>query len=141
MEERIEVQKGENGEIVFKDLNRADLKSYDNHFKDFFDEILGPIDSLINVLKEDDDDLLHYGVVLESIYRDIGNRVEVVSDFIRKTLGEIKFQFRAGKNVSMYTEKPLALIFTPGGLLEKQIPPTLKAKGQKVKAGAGAGGF
>lgn len=151
MEERIEVQKGKKGEIIFNkldELGRDHKPEYDSENEERFntssmemalEDVLVNFAALNDLINQTSDDNAGIVTIFDAIYRDVYQQVGGVLDFVKTTLGEVEFKFWKSPFTCGAKREPAALIFKPGELLLKSLKPAAEAKNQKVKGPRGKG--
>lgn len=147
MEERIEVQKGNEGEILFRKFEehtnytpereeRLNSQSLETAFEDILVHF-SAINDLMNKLPEDNAGIC---MIFDAIYRDTYQQMWAIADLIKASIGEIELKYSRCSFTNGLPVEPEALTFKPSELLLQNLNPAAEAKDQKHKAVSGAKG-
>lgn len=129
MEEKIDVQKSDNGGFLFRRIEKLEGKfrpDYDPEREAEFNtdsldqaiaRILFSFASFNDILGDISDDNLGLCLIFESIYRDVDQQIGAITELIKESIGDIELKFRPAKHTYPFPLKPSALIFMPGNLL------------------------
>lgn len=129
---KIDVQKSENGEFLFRILEKYGEKfrpdyepEQDGEFNTVsldqaVERILVGFSSFNDVLREISDANLGLCVIFESILRDVDQQMGAITELMKESLGEISLKFRPAQYTYPLPLKPSALFFKPGNLLNQK---------------------
>jgi len=126
MEEKIEVWKIGDGEILFGNLEYDPERGgefYSCLFQNLIDSILLNFGSVINCFMDMGDDNIGPASVMESVLRDSSLQIEEILEFLETALGKIEFKFRLANGASASIPYPVAVRFIPSEYLKKGIFP------------------
>lgn len=125
MEERIDIQKNDDGEFLFRRLERQGEKlrpGYDPEQDGEFssesldqaiERILVGFSSFNDILGDISDDNLGLCVIFESILRDVNQQIGAITELMKESIGDVELKFRPAQYTYPLPLKPAALVFKP----------------------------
>jgi hypothetical protein len=144
MEEKIEVQGTENGEILFtrfgKSISGDSIFEYSPEraggFNTIdliseFEKIIMPFASFNDMLNDMSDENAGICAVFDSLYKQAYQNIMVINKVLENVFGEIEFKIFRSSFTNGCSHEPSALVFKPSEILMKSLRPSGKEKGTK----------
>jgi len=144
MEEKIEIQGMENGEILFtrfgKSISGDSIFEYSPEQEERFDnsslfsefeKIVMPFAGFNNMLNDMSDENAGICTVFDSLYKQAYQNMMVINKVLENAFGKIEFKIFRSSFTNGCSEEPSALVFKPSEILMKILRPAGKEKGTK----------